>query len=717
MNTTAYFDASNPDTPPGLTPAIGMGNISGIPSEGTGLAGKAFVPGTRIFDIVSAREAAQGTPDATFTATELAYAARKSDTTVTEFLGDDGASVQGNGDLEMGPSALMFSGYIYIPPGIHELKITSDDGFDLNIGGVDFSEFASGRGSEPTARVAEFDGGLYKMDLLYFDQGGGMSLSMEIDGLPVDASAFYQSEADFTNSTAPAVPVEDYHPSFFLGADSLESTPIDGTATDGADKIAGKGADDVIDGGAGDDHITGGYGDDTLTGGDGDDVLDGGRGNDVIDGGAGNDTLIIRSDAGIQSIGQLNIGKPTRDDPDGEVDLSLNKLSAYADQPIEGDDVVIGGAGQDTFLIEPLLNGKLDIIEKHVQADGSINWAGVAGENNELHDHWVDSIGINIIADYNAAEDNIAVIGHTATPYVTYADVMGDDALESIITVISVQHGNGGAHDRDLIGQVIVHGDLVDVDDIQTDDGVTYGIVDTYDEVAEALHPKGDEKLTTLADGTVVKGYDTREPMQMMPGMDMGNGGHNGHGGPGTNVLGPVTGDPFAAMNKDGFDEAMLAPGAGDDEGYIETRAPFEQLGTTEVTGQTIDGTNSADTLAPADTTPETGLPGALGYWSFDSGTDGAYGDDTGRGGAIKAYTLYENQALLNTAATVEGPKGAGDEALYFNGEDSFAFLDHDAAMNFTQGTIALWVRPDDLGETSAFVTKDHTGAVDGGHF
>ena len=43
MNTTAYFDASNVDTPAGLTPVVAMADISGIPSEGTGLAGSAYV--------------------------------------------------------------------------------------------------------------------------------------------------------------------------------------------------------------------------------------------------------------------------------------------------------------------------------------------------------------------------------------------------------------------------------------------------------------------------------------------------------------------------------------------------------------------------------------------------------------------------------------------------------------------------------------------------
>ncbi len=316
--------------------------------------------------------------------------------------------------------------------------------------------------------------------------------------------------------------------------------------------IEGKGADDTIDGQGGDDELMGGYGNDILRGGDGDDVLDGGRGSDILEGGAGNDTLISRSDAGEQKIGQLAVDMPTRDDPDGEVDEALQKLSIYADQPLVGDDVLIGGEGSDTFLIAPQINAKLDIIQQHIQADGSINWAGVAGENNELHDHWVDSSGIDIIADYNAEEDHIAVIGHTANVYVEHRDVIGDEALESIITVISNQHGGGGAHDMDLIGQVIVHGDLVNKEDIQTDANVTYGIVEGYDDVAEALFPNGEEKITTV-DGVEYKGYDTRTPS------DGATKATNN--GMGTENTGAVTGNPMGAFDNANFDtDTMLVP-------------------------------------------------------------------------------------------------------------------------------------------------------------
>ncbi len=189
MNTTAYFDASNPDTPAGMSPTVAIGDISGVPSSGTGLTGAAYVPGTSIWNIEKAAEAAAGTATATFEVSELYFGSRKSDTTIEEFIGEYGSITSGNGDAEMGPSALTFSGYIYIPPGVHEISIISDDGFDLNIGGVDFSDFANGRAPDETARVAEFDGGLYPIEVLYFDGGGGMALAMQIDGLPVDQSA------------------------------------------------------------------------------------------------------------------------------------------------------------------------------------------------------------------------------------------------------------------------------------------------------------------------------------------------------------------------------------------------------------------------------------------------------------------------------------------------------------------------------------------------
>ncbi|MEL6521527.1 MAG: LamG-like jellyroll fold domain-containing protein, partial [Pseudomonadota bacterium] len=694
-NSPSSFDPSDVDTPEGMTPAVGIGSISGVPAQGTGLFGEVYhADSINNMDAVDALVAAADGPDATFTASQVYYGDNSGDGTLEEFLADDADSIDGDGTVEFAPSAIVLTGYIYIPAGVHEISIASDDGYRLDIGGVDFSEYSGRRPTDETARVAEFDGGLYPIELSYFDGGGGRSLQLMVDGMPVDQSAYYAAESDFTNPPADVtlVPVDEYHPSYFVGEHSVEGA-VDGETTDGRDEITGRGSDDDLDGGAGDDEILGYWGDDKLEGGDGNDVLDGGYGSDLLIGGDGDDLLISRSDAGEQRIGQLAIGEPTRDDPDGEVDNDLQKLAAYADQPLVGDDIMVGGEGRDTFLFLPQLNAKLDIIEKHVRIDGTINWAGVAGENDELHDHWVDSFGIEVIADYNAEEDHIAVIGHTANVTdVTYRDIDGDGDEESIVTILSLQHGGGGAHTQDLIGQIIVYGDRVEADDIETDNGVTYGIVENYADVAEAIYQPGEEKIS-IVDGEEVKGYDTRD--------------ENGN-------LGAVTGNPEDYV--DNPFEAEVTYGDPQPEEPEETRAPFEPIEMVEAQGQTYTGTNGADDLSQEELPEPSGLPGALALWTFDDGEDGRFSDARGGNDAV-SYTRYENQALLNTdSASDDAPTGRSG-SIEFDGDEDFAFIHHDEIMAFSQGTIALWVRPDDLTDQSAYVTKDARNSGDGGHF
>ena len=677
------------DTPANMTPALSISEIEDVPARGTGLAGSVWTPDARLSRLAELDQLVLRTPgpDATFTATQLFYGNWKNETTIQEFLAHDGASLSGKKNADMGPTGFTFKGYVYIPAGTHTVTVESDDGFGLRLGGQAFTQYEYGRGIDATSRTAEFEGGLYEIDLSYFESGGGMALRFLIDGLPVDQSAFYQSVDDFQNPPANigSVPVEDYHPGAFVGEQSVDGD-VDGTATTRNDVIRGKGSDDTIEGRAGADVLYGEYGDDILDGGDGNDILDGGYGSDLLLGGDGDDILIARSDAGEQRIGQLVIGQPTRPDPDNEVDPRTLKLRAYNDQPLVGDDILVGGKGRDTFLIAPQINAKLDIIEKHVRIDGSINWAGVAGENDEVHDHWIDSFGIEIIADYDAEEDHIAVIGHTARVFVSYQDTDGDGDDESIITVISHQHGNGGAHDKDLIGQVIVHGDRVEEDDIETDDGVTYGVVENFADVAEAIYQPGEEKISDV-NGQPFKGYDSRD--------DKGNQGEI------ISNPGDYVDNPF--LNQVTFADAT-APG------YEETRAPIEQLGFQDWRGVERTGDAGNNTMrGPTGPREGNGLPGALSFWDFRDARQGVAEDAKG-GPSATAYTLYENQAILNAEA-FSGPN------LRLNGEDEFAFIEHDDKYAFTQGTVAMWVRPMDLDDFSIFLSKDESGSGDGGHF
>jgi Ca2+-binding RTX toxin-like protein len=212
----------------------------------------------------------------------------------------------------------------------------------------------------------------------------------------------------------------------------------------------------------------GGSGNDNLSGGTGNDTLVGGFGADRMDGGAGNDVLLSRSDAGEMVAAQ-----------DGTTQIFAQETAAFK----AVNDTLTGGAGGDTFRFEGMVNAKDEIVAKHVNADGTIDWNGVTGENNATHDHWVDGFGNDVIRDFNRAQgDKIEISAHTAeVQSIQYKDSNGDGKNDySVITVIS-QQGNAGAHDEDLLGTITVYGNLVK----QSDIAVTQTVYGAYEKVGE----------------------------------------------------------------------------------------------------------------------------------------------------------------------------------------------------------------------------------------
>ncbi|MEM7653935.1 MAG: LamG-like jellyroll fold domain-containing protein, partial [Pseudomonadota bacterium] len=133
-----------------------------------------------------------GTALGQFTATYLQYGeGQHSFNDLREFVSHDAAS--NVPDVKTDNLAFRFTGFIEIPEGEHKITVKSDDGFVLDIGGVLFSEHQEPRSFGSTNLTETFDGGLYALDLTYYEGALRQGLHVEIDGQIVDASQLFQS--------------------------------------------------------------------------------------------------------------------------------------------------------------------------------------------------------------------------------------------------------------------------------------------------------------------------------------------------------------------------------------------------------------------------------------------------------------------------------------------------------------------------------------------
>ena len=186
-----------------------------------------------------------------------------------------------------------------------------------------------------------------------------------------------------------------------------------------------------------------------------------GLGSQKVNAGGGNDIIYAYSDGGEPDPAQTD-GATGRVNPPVPADLA--------------DGEYYGGQGRDIFAFRLLLDAKQEILDKHTRDDGTINWRKVAGENGDVHNHWVNGIGKDIIRDFSKQDgDKIDIRGHTVEiAEIKYGEDADGDYSEIVLR--SQQGDNGGAHDEDPLGCIKVYGDKVTLDDIKLKANVFYGV-------------------------------------------------------------------------------------------------------------------------------------------------------------------------------------------------------------------------------------------------
>lgn len=294
---------------------------------------------------------------------------------------------------------------------------------------------------------------------------------------------------------------------------SSDDSTIEGTeyndiirARGGDDLVFGHNGNDRLIGGKGSDHLIGDsistrkdfdnkgqllkkdFRNDMLKGGVGDDILVDQYGSDKLMGGKGNDTLISISDSGIPDENKKI--KPQNNDGN-DLDKLQFRRRFFNPEAFESNDRLTGGEGSDTFEWNLLINASKSIVDKNT-TDGIINWGmnGVAGENDNYHDHWVDGIGRDVITDFSGVggeKDKIIIKGHTVK-----VELLFEKDLKAVIGLYSDQGNDGerggGAHDFDVLGKIVVHhdGNFNFNEDISVI-GVDYGAYGAGSNVLEAF--------------------------------------------------------------------------------------------------------------------------------------------------------------------------------------------------------------------------------------
>ncbi|MDT8326671.1 MAG: calcium-binding protein [Roseovarius sp.] len=199
---------------------------------------------------------------------------------------------------------------------------------------------------------------------------------------------------------------------------------------EGDDIILASGGSDQVFAGPGNDFVAGGNVNDTIFGGTGEDVVIGGPANDLVQGNAGDDLVVgidLGADPSVEDITALMADTSNAGGVLSGVD-GFDLPAAGQDQ--DGDDTLLGGSGDDVFLL-----GGNDIA------------TGGAGADAFILGDWSPEGSSATITDYDPADEVISYVytpdGDTAPEVSVTPDAQGNAVVSVNGEEVAVVTGAG----------------------------------------------------------------------------------------------------------------------------------------------------------------------------------------------------------------------------------------------------------------------------------
>lgn len=160
------------------------------------VVGEVWESSTTLNNVADARAAISGNAAAMWDVTAIDYPntdntnTLSSNTSLSTFLGVDGASIVGTDISELVNTVFRFTGKIRVDQTGETWSVGSDDGFELLVDNQIEGAFTNVRGFGTTSGTLDMAPGIYTFELVYFERNGNTGVEFKLnDELALNTSS------------------------------------------------------------------------------------------------------------------------------------------------------------------------------------------------------------------------------------------------------------------------------------------------------------------------------------------------------------------------------------------------------------------------------------------------------------------------------------------------------------------------------------------------